>query len=50
METQYLKTQLKKLEDDFEQVKSNLYRLDGAIQLVKALIAEAEKKEPPPST
>lgn len=38
-----LKEQLAKLESEFKVCESTLYRIDGAIQVVKQLIVEAEK-------
>lgn len=38
-----LKKQLGTAETEFEQVKAHLYRLDGVVQTLKGLIAEAEK-------
>lgn len=44
-----LRDQLVKSEQELEQVKAVFYRVDGAIQVLKSLIAEAEKPEPPPA-
>lgn len=38
-----LKTQLAQFEAQCKEAESNLYRLDGAIQVVKHLIAEESK-------
>lgn len=38
-----LQEQLKKLEQDLELSKAQLYRVDGAIQIVKQLISLSEK-------
>lgn len=43
MDIQVLKDQLAKFESEFKRVEATLYRLDGAIQAVTHLIAEAEK-------
>lgn len=41
-----LKTQLAQFETQCKEAEANLYRLDGAIQVVKHLIAEEEKPSP----
>lgn len=38
-----LKEQLAKLETEFKACESTLYRIDGAIQVLRQLILEAEK-------
>lgn len=38
-----LKTQLAQFEAQIKETEANLYRLDGAVQVVKHLIAEEEK-------
>lgn len=40
-----LKTQLAAAEDEFEKAKAVVYRYDGAIQLLKKLIADAQAAE-----
>ena len=42
-----LREQLAETEVEFEQAKAHLYRCDGSIQLLKHLIAQAEKPETP---
>ena len=42
-----LREQLTETEVEFEQAKAHLYRCDGSIQLLKHLIAQAEKPETP---
>ena len=46
MEASYLdslRTQLHETEIEFEQARSQMYRCDGAIQILQHLIADAEK-------
>lgn len=42
LDSQTLKDQLIKAENEFEQAKAVLYRLDGAIQVLKLLITNIE--------
>lgn len=42
-----LQEQLKKLEQDLEVSKAQLYRVDGAIQVIKQLISQLESPEVP---
>lgn len=38
-----LKKQLATAEAEFEQVKAQLYRIDGVVQILKGLISKAEQ-------
>lgn len=50
MDITILNAQLKKYEEGLEQAKATVYRYDGAIQAIKAILEEFDKPEEPKPT